>query len=62
MIIKRYDEEKKLYICKTKNIDDEKEKDMKKQDPQDIEVSPEDLSDHLVINTRIITESKQASG
>lgn len=61
MIIKKYDEEKKVYLCKLKNIDDDKEKD-KKNDAQEIEVNPDDLSEHLVINTRIITENKQAFG
>lgn len=56
--IKRYDETRKIYLCKPKlgeGGDDDKAQ-------EDIEATQEELTDRIVVDIRILTEETQVSG
>jgi hypothetical protein len=56
MQIKKYDETRKVYVCKPKLGEEGEAEDDKSKDKEDIEASHEELSDQIVINIRILTE------
>ena len=62
MQIKKYDEARKIYICKPKLGEEGASEEEKKKETEDIEAPHDELSEQILINIRILTEDAQTTG
>eukprot|EP00347_Sterkiella_histriomuscorum_P020840 403336264 len=60
--IKKYDETKKIYICKPKRQDKNKNEKEQQPDDKDLELFQADLSEQITVNLRILTDELTCSG
>jgi hypothetical protein len=58
--IKKYDEPRKIYICKVKGEAEENKN--SRAAGGDVEITHEQISDKIEVNVRILTENKKMSG
>lgn len=55
--VKKYDDVKEAYICKVKQIEEEKEGQKKIKEQIEVEIKYSEISEYIIINARVLNEN-----